>query len=376
MDLGRIVKVTISRQLTTPTMESFSGILIAAEFLADSITPAFTETERVREYGSLDEIVAAGFLETSYVYLAAQAIFAQNPAVDKVYVGRRLTGEDGAETWTETLDALKLANDSWYGLVVDTRIEDDQKLIAEWVESNKKLCILASGNPDTVDAEYNEDAYLEAANYKGSDVIFHPTIEYAPVCLADYLKAANYERSAVIYHPDADMVMIDAAWIGKLFAKAPGGATWAYKTLAGIPVYSLTPAQINRAAAKNANIYVSAAGVAITLNGTVGSGEYLDIIHGLDWLEARIQNLVYTPLVQQDKIPFTDGGAQIIVSQLKAALQEGKDASLLASYEVTVPAVISVPANKKMERTLPNVRFTGVIAGAIHKTEIQGQIIQ
>ena len=36
------------------------------------------------------------------------------------------------------------------------------------------------------------------------------------------------------------------------------------------------------------------------------------MIHGLDWLKARIQNLVYTPIAQQDKVPYTDAGIGVI----------------------------------------------------------------
>jgi hypothetical protein len=356
-DINRIVTVTISRVTTTPTMTSFSGVLIASEFLKASTTPVFGASERVRQYGSLAEIVTAGFATDSFVYRAAAAIFAQSPAVDRVYVGRKLTGADGTEDWDDALAAMILENDDWYGLVVETRTQADQQDVADWVESNKKLCVLASADADSVDSAYNEEA---------------------PTCIADYLKANSLERTGAIYHPKAGDVSEepcpDAAWFGKLFSKAPGSATWAYKTLAGVPVYTLTPTQLINAQDKNCNVYTSIAGVACTQMGQTGTGEYLDIIHGIDWLTARIQNLIFTPIVQQDKIPFTNGGVQIIVTQLKAALQEGVDAKLLASFEVTAPLVVDVSAVKKAARTLPNVKFTAILAGAIHKVEVLGTV--
>jgi hypothetical protein len=227
--------------------------------------------------------------------------------------------------------------------------------VADWVETNNKLCLLASADANVVDVGYDEDT---------------------PASIADYLKANNYERTGVIYHPDAgdstDEPCPDAAWFGKVFSKDPGSITWAFKTLTGVTAYSLTSTQLTNAQAKNANLYTSIADISCTQYGQVGSGEYLDIIHGLDWLRARIQNLIFTPLVQQDKVPFTDTGVQIIVGQLKAALQEGIALGLLSSYTTTAPLVADIPSEKKQARTLPDVKFNGVIAGAIHKTEISG----
>jgi hypothetical protein len=112
----------------------------------------------------------------------------------------------------------------------------------------------------------------------------------------------------------------------------------------------------------------------MTSNGQVASGEYIDVIHGLDWLKARIQNLVFTALINVDKVPFTDEGVQMVVSPLKAALEEGKKNSILASYEITFPAVADVSVTDKGKRFLPDMNFTGVLAGAIHSTKINGVV--
>jgi hypothetical protein len=125
---------------------------------------------------------------------------------------------------------------------------------------------------------------------------------------------------------------------------------------------------------KNATWYMTTAGVPMTSNGQVASGEYIDVIHGLDWLKARIQNLVFTALTNVDKVPFTDEGVQMVVSPLKAALEEGKKNGILASYAITFPAVAEVSVTDKGRRFLPDVTFTGVLAGAIHSTKINGVV--
>jgi hypothetical protein len=351
-DIDRIVQVTISRQTVVPSMASFNDVLIAAEFLASSVIPPMSASERIREYGSIAEVAAAGFSTSSFVYRAASKIFSQNPRISRVFVGRKKTGVDGTETWDVALAAMAIENPNWYGLVVETRTEADQQVVATWVETQTRLCILASADADIVDAASGD--------------------------IADYLKTNNIERTAVIYHPDAGDVTEepcpDAAWFGKMFSKDPGSATWAFKTLTGVSTYALTTAQVNRAKGKNANIYTSVSDVAITEAGTVGSGEFLDVMHGIDWLTARIQQRVFTVLVQQDKIPYTDAGVQSVVGELKAALQEAVDINLIASYEVDYPLVADVAPASKAARILPDVTFTAILSGAVHKVEIAGVV--
>lgn len=348
-DIDRIVDVTITRQTTVPSVATFDFILIAAEFEIASVTPPFSN--RTKFYSNLSDI-ATEFGTSADVYLAASAIFAQNPSVDGVYVGRKLSGGDGSETWDVALQAMLDEENRWYGLVCLTRTLADQQDIADWVESNKKLVVMASDDVNIPDGTGD---------------------------IAEYIETQNYDRSAVIYHPDSDLSVTeewpDAAWMGKMFPKDPGSATWALKTLTGVASYSLTGSQITTIEGKNGNYYTEVAGVDITQFGTVGSGEYIDIIRGTDWLEARIQELVFTPLIQLDKVPYTDSGVQIVVTQLKAALQEAADVGLITeAYNVTFPEVVDISASDKAARLLPDIKFTAIYAGAIHKVEIQGTI--
>jgi hypothetical protein len=77
---------------------------------------------------------------------------------------------------------------------------------------------------------------------------------------------------------------------------------------------------------------------------------------------------------QCGQVPFTDEGVQMVVSPLKAALEEAKTNGILASYDITYPAVADVSATGKGQRFLPDVDFSGVLAGAIHGTKIHGVV--
>jgi hypothetical protein len=204
--------------------------------------------------------------------------------------------------------------------------------------------------------------------------------------IAAWAKLNNLDRVFVFYHPDARLAdaavdamnpadpVPEAAYFGKMLTKNPGSATWKFKELQSVPTYELTQGQVSNLESKNATWYMTTADVPMTSNGQVASGEYIDVIHGLDWLQARIQNLVFTALVNVDKVPFTDEGVQMVVSPLKAALEEGKKNGILASYEIVFPAVAEVSVTDKGKRFLPDVNFTGVRAGAIHSTKINGVV--
>lgn len=105
--LDKIVQVTIERQTRVPSMKSFSEHLVAAEFSPVGITPVFDPDNRVRVFGSLDEIAAAGFPIDGYVYRAAAKQYAQTNHIGNMYVGWKIPG--GVNLTTGVLSAALTA---------------------------------------------------------------------------------------------------------------------------------------------------------------------------------------------------------------------------------------------------------------------------
>jgi hypothetical protein len=342
--LDKVVKVTITRQTSVPSMASFNDHLIV-----DTIEDGITQTDRAAKYGSLTELADAGFLPSSFAYRAAQKQFAQSPHIGEFYVGLREPDED----WDVALQAIQDENNEWYAATAGTRVMAEQQAIAEWIQAAGKLGGLATGDPALVNAAAGD--------------------------LASWAQTMNLERVFVFYHPDildgTDPVP-EAALFGKMLTKHPGSATWALKALSSVPTYSLKEGQFSKADQKNATVYVLMAGLPITQDGKVASGEYIDVIHGIDWLRARLQNLIFTPMAQRDKIPFTDDGIQTIVSAVRAGLDEGVRYEILTSdYEITYPLRSELAADWKGRRTLPDIKFTAPLAGAIQHTIVEGTVI-
>ena len=107
------------------------------------------------------------------------------------------------------------------------------------------------------------------------------------------------------------------------------------------------------------------------------SGEYIDLMSGVDWLQATIQENVFAHLVNLPKIPFTYGGIAIIESEIISAINAGIDSGFIAEspqFTISVPLAANVSAVDKANRYLPDIEFTAFLAGAIHKTQINGAV--
>lgn len=247
--------------------------------------------------------------------------------------------------------ALSLASGDWYGLVLVSQGKAEALAAAAVIETMRRILGVTSSDSDILDGEVTTD-------------------------LASQLKAAGYARTFLLYSPKAHEYGA-AAWMGNRFPGQPGGSTWKFKTLRGVSVYPLTASQETVAKAKNCNTYTSIGGVSIAAEGVTASGEYIDVTHGVDWLQAQIQEGVYSLLVNSDKIPFTDGGVALVENVVRGALIRAVTAQLLAEDPeptVSVPRVADVPQPDRAARHLPDVRFEGVLAGAIHSLTINGTI--
>ena len=346
MALNQIVTVNITRQTTSVAVASFNVPLILSTFATSKTTMAFT---RARSYGSLPELVADGWATTDAVYKIAQAIFLQNPCVSRVVVGR---ADSGDATVAASLTAIFNEDHSWYGVVVDQAMSSNFAGVAAWVEAARRFAVLWTTDANTPDATKDTD-------------------------LASTLKAANYDRSAVIYRESlTDVDYPDAAWMGEGFPFEPGSSTWAYKTLKGVKPGAVTDATETALKNKNCNYYTEVGGVNITQEGKVASGEYIDIIIGTDWIEARIREEVYGAFVNNRKVPYNDVGIGMIKGLVKGVLFRAAGMGILQedSIEVIAPKFADIPQADKIARKLPNVKFRALYQGAIQKTEINGNI--
>ena len=348
MALKDIVEVNITRQTTSVAVAAFNVPLILSQFATNKTTPkAFT---RARVYGSVAEMARDGWTSSDAVYKIANAIFSQNPSVNKIVVGRK---DSNDATVDAALNAIANENNDWYGIVVDQALVSSFADVASWVETAKKFAIFWITDVNAYDPSKSTD-------------------------LASVLKLANRNRSAVVWHatPAGGADYPDAAWMGEGFPYEPGTSTWAYKTLNGVTPDTLLASQETALKNKNCNYYMTVGGVSITQEGKVASGEYIDIIIGTDWIEARLREAVYSALVNNRKIPYDDTGIAMIEGLVKGVLNEAASKGILQadSIAVTVPKYADIPQADKLARKLPDVKFSALYQGAIHSVTINGTI--
>jgi len=430
MSIKEIVEVIITRQTTAISRAGFGTILI--------LDPHVNWNERTRTYSAASQLLDDGFESTDSAYLAALSAFSQTPSPINLKVGRRqvdsvgvtidtvidntdyvidingtpftfnsgvtatnitiatglvgqinlgvepVTAVDGldgtfvlnadvagtafsvaitgvnfsvdkpivaSDTVADDLTAIKNEDPNWYALVMTSHVIADVQAAAVWIEAEIKIFLTSSNDTEILNAASTTDiAYL--------------------------LNAAAYDRSGVIYSA-TDSTFPEAAWLGKQLPTDPGSTTWMFKTLSGVTFDALTDTQSTNARNKKANTYENIAGVNMTQEGTVASGEYIDIIRGVDWLQARITENVFSRFVNLPKIPYTDGGIAIIESEVISAITEGIDSGFIAEspqFTVSVPLAADVSSVDKIARFLPDVEFVAYLAGAIHKTKIEGVV--
>ena len=118
MALKDIVEVNITRQTTSVAVAAFNVPLILSTFASGASGTPSTFT-RAKSYGSAKALADDGWSTTGTVYKMANAIFSQNPTVNRIVVGR---ADSNDATVAASLNAICGEENSWYGLVVDPEL--------------------------------------------------------------------------------------------------------------------------------------------------------------------------------------------------------------------------------------------------------------
>ncbi len=257
----------------------------------------------------------------------------------------------GAETLTTAISEIRTIDDDWYALTSESHVIADITEVATVVQTLKKIYAYSTNQADAITSVTTD--------------------------IFSTLSALNYDRTIGLFDPDADTAYPEAAWLGVMLPKDPGSATWSFKTLVGQDADALTPTESSNARGKNGNTYETIGGVDITRFGTTAEGEFMDITRGIDQLESRLQERIFSVLVAADKIPYTEQGVAIIEAEIRAQLREAIASGVIAAepeFVITTPVVADISAVVKATRALPTITFTATLQGAIHKITVVGSV--
>lgn len=250
--------------------------------------------------------------------------------------------------------ALGLDSD-FYAVGIDVHSQAAIAAVAAWVEANDKLFIAQSSN----------------------------TAELTSGTIGAAMVTAGYDRTAHLWHSKPWQYAGIAWTAARLTDPDQGQKTWAFATLAGVDADTLTPTQegILSGATVRSHWYTSFAGAnrvictasATPGGGFVASGEWIDTIHGSDWLRVRMQEDVAAGIVASGKLPYTQAGIDFIGSivQNRMTIAERNGFLVPGSSVVTVPDLADVDSADRQARILRDVTATGTYASAIHKTTLE-----
>jgi hypothetical protein len=289
------------------------------------------------EYLSLAAL-EADYANTTDTYEKAAAIFNQPNRPEKVAVATYDTG--GIAT---TLDDFY--NRAWHFALVANDLQADQVAAANFIAAKefKLVAVQVSG-------------------------------DVARTALAGL-------KRTIIFDHDVAGEHLDAAAVGNLGSLPVGSITWKFKELSGITPRYLNSDELTEIDADSANAYVVKAGQAQLSEGVLANGEYIDLIHGQDFVKADMENEIQYALQNSPKAPYDQRGINLIgaaaTTTLKRAFTNGiigLNADGLPDYAITTLSREQSDPQDRADRTYRGLSFEFGLAGAIHEVRVQGAI--
>ncbi len=378
MSLAQVINVQIARNTTAVSVAGF-GIPIFFVDGGDIDNPLIPLTERVRK---IEDSAGASdiFGANSAADLAAQAFFAQNPNIPEMYVAEVLSTATGAgtpESISEAIDACVDKNNSWYAGTFSSRVVDDQIAFGQKMAAlaSPKIAFMASPYAENYNTPYDPTNPPST----GDDLCGRAAGLNSDRMITMYSQAADFENWS---EGDANPYP-ECAFAGHNLPFEAGAATWAYLQLQGVPVAQLEDGSAGLGAtyldnifARNANLVENIAGVNVTREGKVSSGEWIDIIRGVDNLDEDITKALFSLLVNQQggKVPFTNGGMNQIKNVIEGQLQVYVNRGFIVNnFIVTVPDANNAVHNKP-NRQVNGVKFEAQLQGAVHSINVAGAV--
>lgn len=304
-----------------------------------------TGTSTFRNYSSI-EAVAVDFTEETATYKKAFAVLGQNTKPAAIAIATYDSGAlEAGEPKTPAEAIAKYYNHDWFFLLLSSVVQTEQIAVGDYVEAKKsKMLVIKTATPAARDA----------------------------------VKAKEYKHVINFYHTVEDE-MPDAALVGELGSKTVGSITWKFKSLTGI-----TPLDVDtdEMSAAGAIVYVRKNGRGETSDGITVSGDFIDNVHGEQWVISEITKNVQNLFSQTEKVPYDHRGIEMIAGVTRTALKQGHRNGIIAEDEARNPVytVSTIPRSESPDadrgaRVYNGVSFYFEGAGAIHGAGIKGEVV-
>lgn len=351
LDLKSIINIIVNLPAQPSQSENFSLALFLSK------NTVISTADRVKSYGSVNEMIAAGFDTKSPEVAAAGLYFGQTPAPSKLLVG--VQGAD--ETALTALTACRAANKNWYLCVPLQAAKDDIVLMASYIETAAPASIMFCTTAD------NDVKAGTAGN----------------LCLQ--LQAGKFRRTLTQYSTFANAV---ASISGYACAANDGSQAFdlAFKTEPGVTAENLTQTDTSILENEGCNYYAKFEGqYDLFLRGNMADDTPADEVIGIDMLTAQIQSNVMSVLAGNPKIPLTDEGIALIIASVATACDQARQRGFLAAgtwggetvmqlkhgdalangYSIQAQPVSSLSASDHAARKAPPIYVCIILANSI-----------
>lgn len=369
---SRVVNVNMTRADAFPTRRGFGVALLLTNV---AVAGKLDATHRTKVYGSMEEVVV-DHAPTTDVYKGALAAFSQNPRPMQIKVGFMtfVVATGTKSEFMAELDTILDADADWYWIGIIKALRDDAFLdgLVEWTEAKQKFAIIDSNDPTTeVAATLTSIAGRHQGTVERTAVFYHTDAEeYAGFALAASLGTRNFDQANSAY----------TAKFKQLNAVSPiNKGSAAVQAITGF-----TPALGQSTAAGHmANTYVDIGGRNFVVEGsTLTPNVFIDEIHASDWIIARTEEETLAILLNNERVPYTDAGMELLASGARTVMRMADRAGLIANdldpetglyapaVTFSIPSVFDVPASQRKARIAPEIAVTFRYAGAVHYTTI------
>ena len=335
------VIVNIDIKKTVGLNVDFGKPLIIAEL---------TSAVAYKEFASLEEVkeTYTGNTDAEKKVIAmAEMIFKQEHKPKKIAIACCSPAEESAST-PALVDLLNsLYDKDWYYLLCADNTQNIVIALADVIEANKRKMYVTRTSTSTV---------LEA------------------------IKEKEYTRTVVFFHEPVEEYA-DAGLVGECGARTVGEITWKFKTINGLTPADYTQTKIDSIHADGAICYVTKAGDNITSEGIVVSGEYIDVMNAMDWIQFNVEYRVQKLFNSNPKIPYTNNGIAMIENEVVGVLQTAYSNGIIAENDDNIPeystdfpgrSATTEADRKKREYNLGS--FEAVLSGAIHVAVLRGYL--
>ena len=198
-------------------------------------------------------------------------------------------------------------------------------------------------------------------------------------------EALKGKKRTIIFDHDVEGEHLDAAAVGALASLPVGSITWKFHELRNVTPRHLDETELSAIELDNAIAYVMKGGGGQLSEGKLANGEYIDVVHGQDWVKADMENEISYALAQaakfQTKLPYDGRGIGVIRAAATTTLERGFNNGIIAltedgakDYTINTASRAESDPQDRNERIYSGLSFDFGLAGAIHEVRVLGAI--